>query len=588
MLYDYRYMLFVSCILSAVAGFYALFRRRMPGSKVGAVLILHGSLWTFMYILQNLSEHTPDVLFFYRAQSMFGYLMPTIFLIYLVHYFELYFNARYFLFFYLGVALVPSIVLVQMALGDPINYIWRNLSVLSHNQVQAEIGVFSQAIVVYNVIIGFVSLIYFTFTLLKPQKILKQRTLPFMVSLIVYSVSAVSDLLMLTPDGMVVSPFVFNVLCSSIMVMNPERLYKREALPLIYNVILERMINPVIVTDVKDKIMYLNAAALSVLKLDKVLFLQKDIRDVFRSLFDYSANKDDGKEYFEYEGLIYQVRVYTVDDWQKVSRSRIFILDDVTGLVRYSKNLEVMVEEKTRELRESERMADIGKVTSMVGHDLRNPLQFIRLIGEKLETKFAEDRETFEMIKQVNISILYMDKIVSDLQLLAKERTPNHVEMNVRELVHEALGNVQVPDTVEFRCLTQDQKVFVDADMFVRVMVNLVNNAIQAMPGGGEVWVDCVREGGCDVISVGDSGVGMSREVADSLFKPFFTTKAKGMGLGLSVCKQVVGYHGGEIWAESSEGKGTVFYIKVPSGEIVNVEAGEAEAVEQATVTQAE
>ncbi|OGD58987.1 hypothetical protein A3K78_10795 [Candidatus Bathyarchaeota archaeon RBG_13_52_12] len=564
-----------------------MFRRRMPGSKVGAVLILHGALWTFMYILQNLSEHAPDVLFFYRVQSMFGYLMPTIFAIYLVHYFELYFNARYFLFFYLGVTLVPSIVLVQMVLGDPSNYIWRNLSVLSHNQVRAEIGVFSQVMIAYNVVIMLVSLFYFLFTLLKPQKILKQRTLPFLISLIVYSVSAVSDLLMLTPDNMVLSPFVFNVLSSSIMVMNPEKMYKREALPLIYNVILERMINPVIVTDVKNKIMYLNAAALNVLKLDKVLFLQKDIRDVFRSLFDYSVDKDGGKEYFEYEGLVYQVRVYTVDDWQRVSRSRIFILDDVTGLVRYSKNLEAMVEEKTRELRESERMADIGKVTSMVGHDLRNPLQFIRLIGEKLEGKFEGDQETFEMIKQVNVSILYMDKIVSDLQLLAKERTPKRVGTKVCELVNEALANVQIPGTVAFNCLTQRQRIFVDPNMFVRVIVNLVNNAIQAMPEGGEVWVDCVREGGYDVVSVGDSGVGMSREVADSLFKPFFTTKAKGMGLGLSVCKQVVGYHGGEIWAESGEGKGTVFYIKIPSEERVNVEAGEAETVEQAALTQA-
>jgi len=581
-------MLFVSCIVSAIAGLYALFRRRMPGSKVGGVLILHGSLWAFMYILQNLSEHTPDILFFYKVQSMFGYLMPTIFAIYLVHYFELYFNARYFIFFYIGVTLVPSIIVVQMVLGDPSNYIWRNLSVLDNNQVHADIGVFSQAIVAYNIIIMLVSLFYFMFTLLKPQKVLKQRTLPFLISLIVYSVSAVSDLLMLSPDNLVLSPFVFNVLSSWIMVMNPEKMYKREALPLIYNVILERMINPVIVTDVKNKIMYLNAAALNVLKIDKVLFLQRDIRDVFKSLFDYSIDNDDGKTYFEYGGLIYQVRVYTVDDWQKVSRSKIFILDDVTGLVRYSKNLEVMVEEKTRRLRESERMADIGKMTSMVGHDLRNPLQFIRLIGEKLEGKFAGDRETFEMVRQVNISILYMDKIVSDLQLLAKERTPNRVETNVRELVNEALGNVQVPDSVEFKCLTRDQEIFVDADMFVRVMVNLVNNAIQAMPGGGEVWVDCVREGGFDVISVGDSGVGMSREVADSLFKPFFTTKAKGMGLGLSVCKQVVGYHGGEIWAESSEGKGTVFYIKIPSEERVSVEAGEAETVEHATPTQAE
>jgi len=363
------------------------------------------------------------------------------------------------------------------------------------------------------------------------------------------------------------------------MIMNPEKMYKREALPLVYNVILEKMINPVIVTDIKNKIMYLNAAALKTLKIDKVLFLQQDIRDVFKSLFNYSLDKNNGNTYFEYEGQIYQVRVYTVDDWQKVSRSKIFILDEVTELVKYSKNLEIMVEEKTQKLRESERMADIGKMTSMVGHDLRNPLQVIRVIGETLENTFTEDHETFEMIRRVNKNILYMDKIVSDLQLLAKPRTPNLVETSIRKLFQEALENVQIPDTVEFVGLTQDREIFVDANMFVRVLVNLVNNAIQAMPDGGRIWVDHVREDGFDVISVSDSGKGISKEEIENLFTPFFTTKAKGMGLGLSVCKQVVEYHGGEIRVESCEGKGTVFYIKTPSKDRVNVQTVEAETI---------
>jgi len=586
--YNYQHLLLISCIISGIAGFYALFKRKMPGSMVGGTLILHGSLWTFMYILQNLSEHTHDIIFFYKIQSLLGYLMPTIFAIYIVHYLELYFNARYFLFFYVGITLLPSIVVVQTLLGDPSNLMWKNLSVLNYNQVYADFGLFIQLIITYNVIIMVILLLYFVFTLLKPQKILKQRTLPFLISLIIYTISAVSDLLMLTPNNLLCSPFVFNVLSSSIMIMNPEKMYKREALPLVYNIILEKMINPVIVTDIKNKIMYLNVAALKTLKIDKVLFLQQDIRDVFKSLFNYSLNKNDGNAYFEYEGLIYQVRVYTVEDWQKVSRSKIFILDDVTELVKYSKNLEIMVEEKTQKLRESERMADIGKMTSMVGHDLRNPLQVIRLIGEKLETKFTEEDETFEMIRRVNKNILYMDKIVSDLQLLAKQRTPNLIETSVCKLFQEVLENLQIPDKVEFVGLTQDQEIFVDANMFVRVLVNLMNNAIQAMPDGGRIWVDCVREDGFDVISVSDSGKGISKEEIDNLFTPFFTTKAKGMGLGLSVCKQVVEYHGGEIRVESCEGKGTVFYIKIPSKDRVNVQTVEAETIEYATLAQAQ
>jgi hypothetical protein len=152
-IYNYQHLLLISCIISGIAGFYALFKRRMPGSTVGGALILHGSLWTFTYILQNLSEHTYKIIFFYKIQSMFGYLMPTIFAIYLVHYFELYFNARYFLFFYIGITLVPAIVAVQMILGDPSNLIWEKLSVLSNNQVYADIGLFSQIIIGYNIII---------------------------------------------------------------------------------------------------------------------------------------------------------------------------------------------------------------------------------------------------------------------------------------------------------------------------------------------------------------------------------------------------------------------------------------------------
>jgi signal transduction histidine kinase len=586
--YNYQHLLLISCIISGIAGFYALFKRRMPGSMVGSVLILHGSIWTFMYILQNLSKHTPDIIFFYKIQSMFGYLMPTIFAIYLVHYFELYHNARYFLFFYIGITFVPAIVALQMILGDPSNLIWENLSVLSNNQVYADLGLFSQIMIAYNIIIMVVSLLYFVFTLLKPQKILKQRTLPFLIALIIYTASAVSDLLMLTPDNLLFSPFVFNVWSSAIMILNPEKMYKREALPLVYNVILEKMVNPVIVTDIKNKIMYLNATALKILKMEKVLFLQQDIRDVFESLFNYSLNENDGNPYLEYEGLIYQVREYTVEDWQKVSRSKIFILDDVTELVKYSKDLEVMVEEKTQRLREAERMADIGKITSMVGHDLRNPLQFIRLLVEELEDKFTEDPDNLEMVGRINKNILYMDKIVSDLQLLAKPRTPDLVETSIRMLFQEALDNVQIPDNVEFVGLTQDREIFVDADMFVRVLVNLVNNAVQAMPDGGRIWVDHVRDDGFDVISVSDSGVGISKEVVENLFTPFFTTKAKGMGLGLSVCKQVVEYHRGEIRVESREGEGTVFYIKIPSKDGVNVQTVEAETMEHATLEQAQ
>jgi signal transduction histidine kinase len=211
-------------------------------------------------------------------------------------------------------------------------------------------------------------------------------------------------------------------------------------------------------------------------------------------------------------------------------------------------------------------MALIGKMTSMVGHDLRNPLQVVRLIGSKMEKDYREEPRVFDMIRRINKNVVYMDKIVSDLQLLAKDRIPQCSVMNLGMVVSDALSLLSVPEGVEVECrVSRDYLVRVDATMFTRVFCNLFNNAFQAMSDGGRVFVDCVREDGFDVISVQDTGEGIEGEILDKMFTPFYTTKAKGMGLGLSVCKKVVESHGGEISVESSTGEGTVFYLKIPS-----------------------
>jgi len=117
---------------------------------------------------------------------------------------------------------------------------------------------------------------------------------------------------------------------------------------------------------------------------------------------------------------------------------------------------------------------------------LRNPLQVVRLIGGMLEKQYAHDDEVFDMINRINKNVVYMDKIVSDLQSLSKKRVPHLAEVKLNELFNNTLQTLTVPDGVEFKSgISDGYIVSVDGSMFERVLANLLNNAFQAMPDGG-------------------------------------------------------------------------------------------------------
>jgi len=123
-----------------------------------------------------------------------------------------------------------------------------------------------------------------------------------------------------------------------------------------------------------------------------------------------------------------------------------------------------------------------------------------------------------------------------------------------------------VPENVEISVSLDEglHGVRADSNLLKRVFTNLLTNGIQAMPDGGTLSVTGSVSGGMVSLVVSDTGVGVSEENMGKLFQPLFTTKAKGTGLGLAVCKKIVEAHGGEISFESEEGAGTSFVIKFP------------------------
>ena len=125
---------------------------------------------------------------------------------------------------------------------------------------------------------------------------------------------------------------------------------------------------------------------------------------------------------------------------------------------------------------------------------------------------------------------------------------------------------VEVPDHIEMLDLTLSKpKMRVDVEKMERAFVNIIKDAVDAMPKEGTLTIRSKEANGNLEISFVDTGIGMSKDVVEKIWTPLFTTKAKGMGFGLTICKRIVEAHEGEIYVESTVGKGTVFTLKLPT-----------------------
>ena len=254
----------------------------------------------------------------------------------------------------------------------------------------------------------------------------------------------------------------------------------------------------------------------------------------------------------------------------------------VESLARRRDYADAVADERTRELQTSladlaaaheqlirqERLAAIGELASTIGHELRNPLGVISnalylLHGDiAAHPTEAATRHLSTAEREVSAATV----IVSDLLEFARQRDPVLTEVDVVALIDEALGVLPPPNGITVRRAVPSGplRIVADRDMLRQVLLNLVGNAYQAMPDGGTVTVTLTDEVPGIRLSVADTGDGMSAEVRDKLFQPFFTTKARGVGLGLAVTKRIVDAHSGDISVVSEPGAGAEFVVTLP------------------------
>ncbi len=289
------------------------------------------------------------------------------------------------------------------------------------------------------------------------------------------------------------------------------------------------------------------------------------------------------KRYLKKVGEVIWVRitVSVIKDERGAPLLRIAMAEDISEaksledkLKQYSSNLEKMVEERTRQLDEShdkliesERLATIGSMAAQVGHDLRNPLTTINTGLFYLRNVLPPDRNARirETMGHMDDAVRHANKIIEDLLMYSRQSPIKKVRLDIGEVLRNAVTSVNIPPSVKVSLdLVAGAKVAGDKSRLIRVFQNLISNAVDAMPSGGRLGLASSVAKGWVIVEVSDNGVGMSRAQLGKIFVPLFTTKAQGLGMGLSICKRLVEAHGGEIHVTSKLGRGSTFTVRLP------------------------
>ena len=236
---------------------------------------------------------------------------------------------------------------------------------------------------------------------------------------------------------------------------------------------------------------------------------------------------------------------------------------------RLDQNQQEIQELHLREMARAEHLASIGELAAGLAHEIRNPLAGIAGVVDIMGKELPANSPTRGVIGEVQREILRIQVILNDLLSYARPRPPDIHPANLNTTVEQAasIARQQVltkPIQVLAEPLPSLPLVEHDPALIQQVILNLVLNGIQAISGSGQVRITLREDSGFVIVQVSDTGRGISSDALPRIFKPFFTTRKEGTGLGLSLANSIVQAHRGRIEVSSTPGKGTQFNVWLP------------------------
>jgi PAS domain S-box-containing protein len=315
--------------------------------------------------------------------------------------------------------------------------------------------------------------------------------------------------------------------------------------------ILESLTTGVLVTDLNARITTVNRTAETLLELDRDELIGQSLSELLRD-WGYAGTAAAGEVLRKQRRLAVSLTDLRGEGDRPIGRVAQF--QDVTEL----KRLEEQVQRQ-------QRLTAMGEMAARLAHEIRSPLGSIELFGSLLRQELAADPGRRQLADHICTAVRAMDHLIGNTLSFVSPRRPRWAPVKLAEVVQEAV--LLATPLIESHkvCLRQTPAeaplIWGDEGMLRQAVLNILLNAVQAMPQGGDLSIECVALDGNVNLRIADTGRGIAAADRPRLFDPFFTTRPDGTGLGLAICHNIMLAHGGAIEVESEIGKGTVFTL---------------------------
>ncbi|OQX89753.1 MAG: hypothetical protein B6D65_01600 [candidate division Zixibacteria bacterium 4484_93] len=225
--------------------------------------------------------------------------------------------------------------------------------------------------------------------------------------------------------------------------------------------------------------------------------------------------------------------------------------------------------ENQEKLINAERLSTIGQMAAQIAHELRHPLSTIGGMAHTFLNRFEPSDPLYERTKIIVDEVKRLENIVNNILNFSRTRQPNIEKTDINEVLRSIIGAISM-EAIDANIILKENLdealplIEADKDQLFQVFLNLVKNSISAMPNGGKLEITTRKDISNVWVEVSDTGTGIASENVDKIFKPFFTTRSTGIGLGLPITYEIISTHHGSIWFTTQEGKKTTFYVKLP------------------------
>jgi signal transduction histidine kinase len=336
------------------------------------------------------------------------------------------------------------------------------------------------------------------------------------------------------------------------------------------NFILSNIADGVIALDSEMRIIVFNDAVAKTLNISQNVALNQDYFNLFNiDLFNVKEALTTKKSI-----LLEKVKYITTDSIERFLSSTtniifnensletiIILIKDITEQLKVQKQLEV-----------KEQQSVIGELASGIAHEIRNPLNAINIIIQRFQMEFevkTNDEEFQRMLRILKNEIQRINNIIEQFLSFARPPKLNFQRVNLNEIVDEIIflmeNQAKQYKINIYKNYEQYTFLEIDANKIKQVLINLIQNSIEAMPDGGDIVISTQQTLEQTIIKITDSGKGIPEDKKNKIFSLYYTTKKNGNGLGLAIVHQIVSEHNGEIVCNSSINKGTTFEITLPN-----------------------